>query len=92
MSRFRHGPEVRAAQAALDANGAYERKAGIGWETDEYLRLNDAVNDAIRAEKSARRGTPMYTAIALAASIAAGAVASIAPGLLRRARNRIRQH
>lgn len=56
MGLFRHNQEVRTAQAALDANAAYERKNGIDWETDDYLRLNQNVNDALKAEKKAKKG------------------------------------
>jgi hypothetical protein len=41
---------VRALDAAEDAlwdNGKRERKAGVREETPEYLRLNDAVGDAL---------------------------------------------
>lgn len=55
MGIFRHSPEVRAAQAALDANAAYERKNGIDWETDQYLQLNQDVNDALKAEKKTQK-------------------------------------
>lgn len=34
------------AQAALNAHGEQERQAGVTEETDEYLRLNEAVHDA----------------------------------------------
>jgi hypothetical protein len=46
------GPERRAraerfreADEALQANGDAEQAAGIGWETEEYHRLNGRVND-----------------------------------------------
>lgn len=39
--------KLAAAQKALDANAAREKKAGIRDETPEYQRLNQAVNDAI---------------------------------------------
>jgi len=55
MGLFRHNQEVRTAQAALDANAAYERKNGIDWETDQYLQLNQNVNDALKAEKKAKK-------------------------------------
>lgn len=55
MSHFRTSPDVRTAQAALDAYGTAARKAGDREETDEYLRLNDAVNDAHRAAKKAKK-------------------------------------
>lgn len=37
---------LRQAHRALDDNGKRERRAGIKDETDEYLRLNQAVIDA----------------------------------------------
>jgi len=55
MGLFRHSQEVRTAQAALDANAAYERKNNIDWETPEYERLNQNVNDALKAEKKAKK-------------------------------------
>lgn len=55
MGLFRHNQEVRTAQAALDANAAQERKNGIDWETDQYLQLNQNVNDALKAEKKAKK-------------------------------------
>lgn len=38
--------EMKAADAALNANGERERKAGIDYETPEYLELNRAANEA----------------------------------------------
>jgi hypothetical protein len=38
--------EMKAADAALNANSDRERKAGIRDETPEYQRLNGAANEA----------------------------------------------
>lgn len=38
--------EMKAADKALHDNSAKERKAGIREETPEYLRLNNAANEA----------------------------------------------
>ena len=38
--------KYKAAKAALHANQKAEQDAGIDYETDEYLRLNQAVADA----------------------------------------------
>jgi len=53
MGLFRSTPaekaaaaDLDAAQSALNANSARERKAGIRDETPEYERLNSAVNEA----------------------------------------------
>lgn len=54
MSTFRHSPEVRAAQAALNNYSSQQNKAGNHEETDEYLRLNDNVDKALKAEKEAK--------------------------------------
>jgi hypothetical protein len=43
--RRRRAAAFREADEALQANGDAEQAAGIGWETDEYLRLNGRVND-----------------------------------------------
>jgi len=43
--RQRRVTEFREADEALQANGDAEQAAGIGWETDKYLRLNGTVND-----------------------------------------------
>jgi hypothetical protein len=51
MGFFRHSPEVRTAQAELNAYGEQQRRAGNHEETDEFLRLNGKVNDALRAER-----------------------------------------
>lgn len=40
--------KYKAAKAALHANQKAEKAAGITHETDEYLRLNAAVNEAIQ--------------------------------------------
>lgn len=55
MGFFRHSPEVRAAQAELNAYSEQQFRAGNYEETDEYLRLNGKVNDALRAEKADRK-------------------------------------
>jgi hypothetical protein len=54
VNRFRQDPAVRAAQAALDAYTAKAVRDGNHEETDEYVRLNDAVNAAIEAAKQKR--------------------------------------
>lgn len=53
MGKFMKTPEekaaiaaMKAADAALNENSKRERAAGIDWETDEYLRLNRAANEA----------------------------------------------
>lgn len=38
--------EMKAADAALHANGEREKAAGIDYETPEYQRLNKAANEA----------------------------------------------
>jgi len=43
--RKRRIAEFRAADEALQANSDAEFRAGIGHETEEYLRLNGRVND-----------------------------------------------
>lgn len=55
MSIFRHNQAVRTAQAALNAYSDQQNRAGNHEITDEYLRLNGEVNDALRAEKSAKK-------------------------------------
>lgn len=40
--------KYKAALAALHANQRREQAAGITHETDEYLRLNRAVNEAAK--------------------------------------------
>ncbi|MGH8920538.1 MAG: hypothetical protein ACRD0H_19775 [Actinomycetes bacterium] len=39
---------LRDARAELDANSEQEQAAGVTEETDEYLRLNQNVIDAVR--------------------------------------------
>lgn len=59
MGFFRQSAEVRAAQADLNAYSEQQRREGNHEETDEFLRLNGRVNDAIRAEQqveNARKG------------------------------------
>lgn len=53
MALFKKTPDekaaiqkLRAADAALHANGRREKAAGIDYETPEYQRLNGAANDA----------------------------------------------
>ncbi len=55
MGFFRPSAEVRTAQAALNNYSNQQNKAGNHEETDEYLRLNDNVNDALKAEKKAKK-------------------------------------
>ena len=38
--------DLRAADGALHGNSAREKRAGIREETPEYLRLNEAANEA----------------------------------------------
>lgn len=45
----------KAADAALHANQRAEQAAGITEETPEYLRLNDAANDAAKGASWWRR-------------------------------------
>lgn len=49
--------DLRAADKALNDNGDRERKAGIRHETDEYLRLNKAANEAAAKVPWRRGGT-----------------------------------
>ena len=55
MGIFRHSPEVRAAQSELNAYSEQQWRVGNYEETDEYLRLNGKVNDALRAERDQRK-------------------------------------
>lgn len=55
MGFFRPSPEVRTAQAALNTYSDAQNKAGNHEETDEYLRLNDNVNDALKADKKVKK-------------------------------------
>lgn len=55
MPWFRHSPEVRAAQADLNAYSEQQQAAGNHEETDEFLALNNRVNEALRTERDARR-------------------------------------
>lgn len=54
MVVFRHSQEVRDAQAALNAwyDNAVATKTGLDEDNPEYQRLNDAVNEALRAEQA----------------------------------------
>jgi hypothetical protein len=55
MGFFRHSEQVRTAQSALDTQQAQARRDGNHEETDEYLRLNDAVSQAHRNEKKNKK-------------------------------------
>jgi hypothetical protein len=55
MGLFRHTPEVRTAQAALDTYTAGQIKAGNHEITSQYEQLNQNVNDALKAEKKAKK-------------------------------------
>jgi hypothetical protein len=55
MGFFRQSPEVRAAQADLNAYSEKQWRNGNYEETDEFRRLNGRVNDAIRDEKQQQR-------------------------------------
>ena len=55
MGFFRPSPEVRTAQAALNNYSDQQNRAGSHEETDTYLQLNQNVNDALKAEKKAKK-------------------------------------
>lgn len=55
MGFFRPSTEVRTAQAALNNYSDQQNKVGNHEETDEYLRLNDNVDAALKAEKKAKK-------------------------------------
>lgn len=55
MSFFRHSQDVRDAQTALNTYSDQQNRAGNHEITDEYLRLNDNVEAALRAEKAAKK-------------------------------------
>ncbi|MFE9608407.1 hypothetical protein [Streptomyces sp. NPDC006012] len=64
MGLFRKTPEEKAdiaalrdADAALHANQRRENSAGIDYETPEYLRLNEAANEAAAKVSVWRGGT-----------------------------------
>lgn len=50
VKRATASPTVKAAQRELDAYAEWCKAHGVREETPEFLRLNAAVNDAIRAE------------------------------------------